>query len=283
MAVAIGRRLEGRTAFVLGGGADGPPRAGEDLPIGNGRAIAMRLAAEGAFVVVADIDHDRARETVEAADGPGLALQADAGDPESCRAAVGAALDARGALDVVILNVARSGRTPLRTQTLDEWERAVAVNVTGHWVTAQAALPTMLERGRGSFVFVGSTAGVLSPGRAFAYEVTKAGQLAAMRHLAVRYAGRGVRANAVVLGIIDSTMVRRGFGADPEQERSRAAVAPMGRQGRPEEVAAAAAFLASDDASYITGHSLVVDGGVSAAWPAPPSAESLVSPERSQL
>jgi NAD(P)-dependent dehydrogenase (short-subunit alcohol dehydrogenase family) len=119
------------------------------------------------------------------------------------------------------------------------------------------------------FVFVGSTAGVLSSGRSLAYEATKASQLAVMRHIAVRYASKGVRSNAVVLGVIDSTMVRREFGATEAAVKARDSVSPMRRQGTPQEVAGAAAFLASDDASYVNGHSLIVDGGVLAAWPSP--------------
>ncbi|MFC5750992.1 SDR family NAD(P)-dependent oxidoreductase [Actinomadura rugatobispora] len=263
------RRLEGRVAYVLGGGSDGPARPGEPLAMGNGRAIALRLAAEGACVVVGDKVLDRARLTVEHLDGEGLAVEVDAADPESCRAAVERARGLRGRLDVVVCNVGVSGREPLRAQSLDDWEFADAVNVRGHWVTAQAALEPMLQRGSGSFVFVGSTAGVRSSRRSLSYEATKAAQLAVMRHVAVRYAARGIRSNAVVLGNIDSALVRREFGSGGGD--ARGAIVPMRREGRPEEVAAAVAFLAGDDASYVTGHSLVVDGGVSAAWPSPPA------------
>lgn len=264
-------RLAGRTALVVGGGADGPPRPGEHLAMGNGRAIALRLAAEGATVAVTDVDLGRAEETVAALAGPGLAIRADVGDPEDCRAAVRRTVDELGSVDIVVLNAAVSGRMPLRAQTLEDWERSARVNVQGHWVTAQAALGPMLDRGRGVFVFVGSTGGVLSSGSAVAYEATKAAQLAVMRHIAVRYAARGIRSNAVVLGVIDSTMVRREYGSDADRHRARGSVVPMGREGTPEEAAAAAAFLASDDASYVNGHCLVVDGGVTAAWPNPPA------------
>ncbi|WP_439590958.1 SDR family NAD(P)-dependent oxidoreductase [Microbacterium sp.] len=260
-------RLQGRVAYVLGGGSEGPARDGESLPMGNGRAIALRLSAEGATVVVGDKSLDRATVTVEHLDGPGLAVEVDAADPDSCRAAVSTAIAHAGALDIVVCNVGISGREPLKVQSLEDWGIAGDVNVRSHWLTAQAALPTMLENARGAFVFVGSTAGIYSSRRSLSYEATKAAQLAVMRHVAVRYADRGVRANAVVLGNIDSALVRREFGAGGSD--ARAGVVPMGREGRPEEAAAAVAFLASDDAGYITGQSLVVDGGVSAAWPTP--------------
>ncbi|MGX1703143.1 SDR family NAD(P)-dependent oxidoreductase [Microbacterium sp. NPDC055357] len=261
-------RLAGRVAYVLGGGSDGPARPGEAIAIGNGRAIAMRLSAEGATVVVGDKVLERAQTTVEHLNGPGLAVDVDAADPASCRAAVAAALDLTGALDIVVCNVGVSGREPLKVQSLEDWEFADDVNVRSHWITAQEALPTMLEQERGAFVFVGSTAGVLSSRRSLSYEATKAAQLAVMRHVAVRYADRGIRSNAVVLGNINSALVRREFGADGSD--ARAAVVPMRREGTPEEAASAVAFLASDDAGYITGQSLIVDGGVSAAWPIPP-------------
>ena len=267
------RRFEGRVALVVGGGADGPAKAGEALALGNGRAIALRLAAEGATVVVADIELERAQATVDALARPGLALAADTSSPEDCRRTVAAAEKEVGPLDVVIANTGISDLMPLRAQTVESFDRLVSVNVTGHWVTAQAALVPMLERGHGAFVFVGSTAGLASSGTSLAYEATKAAQLAVMRHIAVRYAPRGIRSNAVVLGVIDSTMVRREFGAQVERSAARDSVCPMRRQGTPEESAAAAAFLASDDASYVNGHCLVVDGGVMAAWPTPPIVE----------
>lgn len=262
------KRLEGRVAYVLGGGSDGPARPGEALPMGNGRAIALRLAEEGATVVVGDLVPERAQATVDHLATPGLAVQVDATDPDSCRAAVATALAHAGRLDVVVCNVGVSGREPLKVQSLEDWSTADAVNVRSHWLTAQAALEPMLARGAGAYVFVGSTAGVYSSRRSLSYEATKAAQLAVMRHIAVRYAARGVRANAVVLGNIDSALVRREFGDGGGD--ARGSVVPMRRQGRPEEAAAAVAFLASDDAGYVTGQSLLVDGGVSAAWPSPP-------------
>lgn len=262
-------RFEGKVAYVLGGGSDGPARPGEELPMGNGRAIALRLASEGARVVVADKDRDRAELTVAHLETPGLAVEVDAADPDSCRAGVEEAVRfGGGRLDVVVCNVGISGHEPAKVQSLEDWDTANDVNVRSHWLTAQAALSRMLTQGQGAFVFIGSTAGVLSSRRSLSYEATKAAQLGVMRHLAVRYGGRGIRSNAVALGNIDSALVRREFG---DGGAARGSVVPMGREGTPEEVAAVVAFLAGDDASYVTGQNLLVDGGVSAAWPTPPS------------
>lgn len=262
-------RFAGRVAIILGGGSDGPAKAGDSVPMGNGRAMAVRLAAEGASVIVVDRDPESAQRTVDLCDGSAVAVRCDLADRDDCAALGASAADHFGPVDTLISNAAISGHQGLRTQTLDDWDLSTAVNVTGHWVVAQALLPSMIEHRSGCFVWVGSTAAVLSSGRSLSYEASKAAQLAVMRHVATRYGGHGVRSNAVVLGIIDSPMVRREFVADDAAAAARDAVVPMRRQGTPEEAAAAALFLASDDASYVNGHSLVVDGGVAAAWPSP--------------
>lgn len=262
-------RFAGRVVIVLGGGSDGPARPGDEVPMGNGRAMAVRLAAEGASLIVVDRDLESAQRTVGLCDGPSVAVRCDLADSDACAALGASAAEHFGPVDSLISNAAISGHQGLRTQTLEDWHLSTAVNVTGHVVVAQALLPAMIDRRAGCFVFVGSTAAVLSSGRSLSYEASKAAQLAVMRHLAVRYGGHGVRSNAVVLGIIDSPMVRREFVADEVAAAARDAVVPMRRQGTPEEAAAAALFLMSDDASYINGHSLIVDGGVAAAWPSP--------------
>jgi NAD(P)-dependent dehydrogenase (short-subunit alcohol dehydrogenase family) len=231
--------------------------------MGNGRAIALRLAAEGASVAVSDRNLASARETVAALEGHGLAIEADAANPEECRLAVDHAEAALGPLDVVVANVGIASGLALHSETLDDWRWHDDVNVRSHWITAQQALGPMLERGRGTFVFVTSVAAMLG-GSGLAYEATKAAQVAISRHIAVRYAKRGIRSNCLMLGLIDSTMVRREFGQITGRMDKREAAPPMKRQGRPEEVAAAAAFLASDDASYVNGTVLIVDGGLSA-------------------
>jgi NAD(P)-dependent dehydrogenase (short-subunit alcohol dehydrogenase family) len=263
------RRFEGKRVLVLGGGADGPASEDSDLPMGNGRAIAMRLADEGASVAVTDVHHDRAQATVNVLATPGVAIRADLADPVECRQSIEIAEREIGPLDVIVANAAITDLRPLRAFDEATWARTFDVNLTGQAITAHAALSRMLSRGSGIFVFVSSAAGIMSSGASIAYETSKAAQLALMRHIAVRYASRGIRSNALVLGIIDSTMVRRLFGSSPAAVTARNRLGPMQRQGLPSEVGAAAAFLASSDSSFVNGHSLVIDGGISVQWPSP--------------
>ncbi len=256
----FGRRFEGRNVIVIGGGSEGA--ACDGLPLGNGRAIAMRLAQEGATVVVTDRDLARAQDTVDALDGQrGVALRADAASAEESAALAATAAEAVGPIDVVVCNVGITGTLPGRTQTVGDWALVNDVNVRSHWLAAQGALPAMLERGSGVFVFVSSIAGMICSGSSLSYEASKAALLAVSRHFGVRYADRGIRSNALSLGVIDSTMVRRQYGTEAAAVRQRDLMQPMRRQGVPAEAASAAAFLASDDASFITGQCLVVDGG----------------------
>jgi NAD(P)-dependent dehydrogenase (short-subunit alcohol dehydrogenase family) len=256
----LGRRFEGSNVLVVGGGSEGS--VGEGAPLGNGRAIALRLALEGATVVVSDRDLDRAQATVDALEEcRGLALRSDAGSIAESAALIEAAASAVGPIDAVICNVGITGSLPGRTQTVEDWTLVNDINVRSHWLIAQSALPAMLERGHGVFVFVTSIAGMICSGSSLSYEASKASLLAVSRHFGVRYAERGIRSNALALGVIDSTMVRREFGDDERLARGRDFMQPIRRQGHPSEAAAAAAFLASGDASFITGQCLVVDGG----------------------
>lgn len=253
-------RLSDRVVLVVGGGSHGPGVDG-GLPMGNGRAMAVRFSSEGATVAVTDVRRELADETVSLLPHRGLALQADAADPEHCRGAVHDTLEAYGRLDALVCNVGVTGRQPARAQTVEDWERTLQINVRSHWLSAQAALEAMLSQGAGALLFVTSTSALYSSGTSLAYDASKAALLGVARHFAVRYGGRGIRANALALGVMATPMVQREWGTGEDLEAQRDGMCPMARKGRPEEAAAAAAFLVSDDASYVNGTCLVVDGG----------------------
>jgi NAD(P)-dependent dehydrogenase (short-subunit alcohol dehydrogenase family) len=225
--------------------------------MGNGRAISILAAREGAEVICADRDETSAAQTaalIEAESGRAFALVADVTSQESCRSMIASA----GELDGLVANVGiGAGRGLGETSTAD-WDLVLAVNLRGHFLCAREALPVMREGG--SLVFIGSTAG-LRPGSGIpAYDSSKAGLVGLCRHTALEGARRGIRANLLAPGLIDTPLGRLASAGRPSRERTPI---PLGRQGTAWEVAAAAVFLLSDEASYITGHVLTVDGGLS--------------------
>jgi len=221
---------------------------------GIGRACARALAAEGAHVVCSDVDADGVRQA--AGEVGGRALPGDVTDPEDARRIV----DGSGELDVVVASHGVFHATPLPEIAPDEWDRVLAVNLRGAFLVCQAALARMVPRGRGSIVLIASLAGQVGGLQAGAgYAASKAGVAALTKSLA-RYAGpHGVRVNCVNPGLIDTHM-SAGWPAEV-----RAAVierTPLGRIGTPEEVAAAAVWLASDAAAFVHGAHLDVNGGL---------------------
>jgi NAD(P)-dependent dehydrogenase (short-subunit alcohol dehydrogenase family) len=251
-------RLRGRHILVIGAGTR--PSAAPDAPIGNGRAIAVLCAREGAAVGCADRDAAAAAETlrlVEKEGGRGAVLAADVSDPDACARVVEDAERALGALDGVVLNVGIAEGRGLAGSDAGTWDRTFAVNLRSHFLVARAALPRLAAGG--ALVFVSSVAGRTPGSGVPAYDASKAGIDGLMRHVAHEGARRGVRANALLPGLIDTPLGRVATEGRPSRGRTRV---PLGRQGTGWEIAYAAVFLLSGESSYVTGQALVVDGGL---------------------
>lgn len=244
-------RLAGRVALVTGAGN------------GIGRAIARRFAAEGARVGCADLDEAAARETAQECGG--LALPCDVADLAQAEGAVAAVVARFGALHVLVNNAAAFiADCTAETIALPDWDRTLAVNVTGPMLMSRAAIPRMRAAGGGSIVHVASQLGQVGRAGRFWYGTAKAALIHMARGMAIDHAADGIRVNSLSPGPIatDRTVARIGG-----PEAALAFYGPLtllGRQGTPEEVADAALFLASDESRYMTGADLLVDGGYNA-------------------
>lgn len=253
---AAGRgRLIGRRILVVGAGSS--RFQDESDPPGNGQAIARLAAREGAEVICADIDLDAAGRTVaaiRAEGGSAVALQGDVADAEVCARLI---VDS-GALDGLVCNVGIGLGSFLADTSPEQWDRVMAVNLRAQFLLARAALP-VLPRG-GTIVFVGSVAGLIPGSQIPAYDSSKAGLLGLNRHVAAEGARRGVRANLLIPGFIDTPLGRRATAGRPSRATTPV---PLQRQGTAWEGAYAAIFLLSNESSYISGQKLIVDGGLS--------------------
>jgi NAD(P)-dependent dehydrogenase (short-subunit alcohol dehydrogenase family) len=252
-------------ALVTGGGS------------GIGRAIALALAERGAPIGVVDVSADGGRETVdliETAGGRASFVQADAGRWDEVDRAVPEVVGELGALGILV-NAAGILDAYAAADAIEpaHWERVIGINLTGTFFFCRRVLPDLLARGHGCIVNIASTAGLVGAGGGAAYVASKHGVVGLTRQMAVEYAPQGIRVNAIcpgpiatnlranserVLGPDAPSMANVGVAVNEEQLR---AVIPLGRRGTVEDIAAAACFLASDAAGYVTGHTLVVDGG----------------------
>jgi NAD(P)-dependent dehydrogenase (short-subunit alcohol dehydrogenase family) len=258
-------RLTGRTAIVFGGGHAG---AGPRDVVGVGFACAATFARHGANVVVVDRDPrsaQRSADAITAAGGRSLPVVADMLDEAQVMTAVDTALEAFGRLDVVQNNVGSVRLGGPEELSLAEWREAVSVNLDSAFVGAKATLPHLVQT-RGSMVNVSSTGSIRWTGYVYpAYAASKAAVNQLTRSLAIQYADRGVRVNAILAGLIDTPLVYRELseGEDESTVRAeRAAKSPTGAMGTAQDVANAALFLACDESAYVTGALLPVDGGL---------------------
>jgi NAD(P)-dependent dehydrogenase (short-subunit alcohol dehydrogenase family) len=262
--VGMTKRLQDKVALVFGAGSSGPGW-------GNGKAAAVEFAREGARVVAVDLKPAAAEETGQVINGEGgkcLTLAADVTNSESVKRAVDAAIAEFGRIDVLHNNVGVAMGGPVEL-TEDGWRKAIDVNLTSVYLTCKHVLPIMSRQVSGAIVNVSSLAAIRYTGYPyFAYYAAKAGVNQATVAIALQYAAQGIRANAIMPGFIDTPLIHSQiagqYASSDEMIRERNKLTPMGRMGTAWDIAKAAVFLASDDAQYITGVCLAVDGGVSA-------------------
>lgn len=260
MGSAPGRgRLAGRRVLVVGGGQMdiGEP----DTPIGNGRAICVLFAREGAAIAVADRNAESAAATVsliERENGQAFAITADVTREDDIDRMVDEAIGGLGSLDGIVLNVGIGAGGPFLAGTTSEsWNKVFAINLTSHMLTVKAALPHMGEGS--SIVFISSIAGLTAGSRLPAYDASKAALFGLCRHVAFEGARRGIRANVIAPGLMDTSIGRLATRGRPGRATTNV---PLGRQGTGWETAYATLFLISDESAYITAQTLAVDGGL---------------------
>ncbi|MGW9628756.1 SDR family NAD(P)-dependent oxidoreductase [Microbacterium sp. NPDC055521] len=248
-------RLENKKAIVTGGAG------------GIGRATSLAFAAEGASVAVVDLNADAAEavaEEIRAAGGSAVAIAADVSSEDDIVRVVETANESLGGIDVVFNNAGIIRRTTAVETTVEEWDRVFGVNVRAIFLMCKHVVPIMKANGGGSIVNTGSGWGLKGGGQAISYCASKGAVVNMTRALAIDHGPDGIRVNSVNPGDVDTGMLRdeaRQLGQDQIGFLAEAAERPLNRMGQPHEIAAAVVWLASDDASYVTGSALVVDGG----------------------
>ena len=252
------QRLQDRVAVITGAGS------------GIGLATARRFAQEGAKVVVADLDEEAGAKA--AAEVGGLFVKADVANEDDVTRMYRTAFEEFGSVDIAFNN---AGISPpdddsILETGLDAWRRVQEVNLTSVYLCCKHVIPYMQRQGKGSIINTASFVAVMGSATSqISYNASKGGVLAMSRELGVQFAREGIRVNALCPGPVDTPLLRELFAKDPERAQRRLVHVPIGRFARAEEIAAAVAFLASDDASFITASEFLVDGGISGAYVTP--------------
>ena len=254
--MVVNARFTDKSAFITGAGS------------GIGRAAALRLAAEGAAVACADINLPSAEATVEMieqAGGKGLALQCDVAEERSMVDAAAEAARIVGRIDILFNNAGVAVRLSVGEQDVEGLDRVLRVNIRGAFLCAKSVLPYLTRPG-GVIINTGSIVGLVGVRNRAAYSLSKGALITLTKNMALDYAHEGIRVNAVCPGFVDTGMTK-GLFADAEKAERIRLMHPLGRFATADDIAAAVAFLASDDAAFITGQALAVDGGFTAGRP----------------
>ncbi|MGE7438145.1 MULTISPECIES: 3-oxoacyl-ACP reductase [Kitasatospora] len=255
---SVTQRLTGRVAVITGAGS------------GIGLATAKRFAAEGAKVVCVDMNEDTGQKA--AAEVDGLFIQADVTDEDAVREMYERVVREYGSLDIAFNN---AGISPpdddsILTTGLEAWKRVQDVNLTSVYLCCKYAIPHMQRQGKGSIINTASFVAVMGAATSqISYSASKGGVLSMSRELGVQFAREGIRVNALCPGPVNTPLLQELFAKDPERAARRLVHIPLGRFAEPEEIAAAVAFLASDDSSFMTANTFLVDGGISGAYVTP--------------
>jgi NAD(P)-dependent dehydrogenase (short-subunit alcohol dehydrogenase family) len=254
----IGNRLQDRVTVVTGGGS------------GIGLASVRRLAAEGAKVVIGDLDTEAGKAAAE--ESGGLFVPTDVTSEADVENLFSAAFDAYGSVDVAFNN---AGISPpdddsILVTGIDAWRKVQEANLTSVYYSCKHAIPYMQRQGKGSIINTASFVALMGAATSqISYTASKGAVLSMSRELGVQFAREGIRVNALCPGPVNTPLLQELFAKDPERAQRRLVHIPMGRFAQPEEIAAAVAFLASDDSSFITASTFLVDGGISGAYVTP--------------